>query len=122
MADYRFISWKVFCGSDIWYTVYIEYLYPGIYGAKAYGKRAGRASAGGYYQYLCRTENIWNCRCYFRPAFRIFNLGNLSQYLWKRGKRDNMKIVCIYGQNHKGSTYHIAKIPWDNPMGFLKIT
>lgn len=24
-----------------------------------------------------------------------------------------MKIVCIYGQNHKGSTYHIAKIPWD---------
>ena len=21
-----------------------------------------------------------------------------------------MKIVCIYGQNHKGSTYHIAKI------------
>ena len=25
-----------------------------------------------------------------------------------------MKIVCIYGQNHKGSTYHIAKIPWDN--------
>lgn len=33
-----------------------------------------------------------------------------------------MKIVCIYGQNHKGSTYHIAKIPWDNPMGFLKVT
>lgn len=27
-----------------------------------------------------------------------------------------MKIVCIYGQNHKGSTYHIAKIPWDNDM------
>lgn len=24
-----------------------------------------------------------------------------------------MKIVCIYGQNHKGSTYHIAKIPWE---------
>lgn len=47
------------------------------------------------------------------PLSWIFNLGNLSQYLWKRGKRDNMKIVCIYGQNHKGSTYHIAKIPWD---------
>lgn len=28
-----------------------------------------------------------------------------------------MKIVCIYGQNHKGSTYHIAKIPWDNATG-----
>lgn len=33
-----------------------------------------------------------------------------------------MKIMCIYGQNHKGSTYHIAKIPWDYPMGFLKVT
>lgn len=28
-----------------------------------------------------------------------------------------MKIVCIYGQNHKGSTYHIAK----NPMGLGQI-
>ena len=28
-----------------------------------------------------------------------------------------MKIVCIYGQNHKGSTYHIAKMLADKLQG-----
>lgn len=31
-----------------------------------------------------------------------------------------MKIVCIYGQNHKGSTYHIAKMLADKLQGEVK--
>lgn len=31
-----------------------------------------------------------------------------------------MKIVCIYGQNHKGSTYHIAKMLADKLQGETK--
>lgn len=42
--------------------------------------------------------------------------------VWKlrNGDNDNMKIVIIHGQNHKGSTYHIARMLAEKIKGDIK--
>ena len=44
------------------------------------------------------------------------------QSVWKlrNGDNDNMKILIIHGQNHKGSTYHIAHMLAEKIKGDIK--
>ena len=46
--------------------------------------------------------------------------GRLLVWKLRNGDNDNMKIVIIHGQNHKGSTYHIARMLAEKIKGDIK--